>query len=39
MQRVILNYLRSLKFKQINVNDNIKQIKFIDFFESKHVFR
>ena len=39
MQRIILNYSRSLKFKQIDVNNNIEQIKFIDLLESKHVFR
>ena len=39
MQRVTSNYSRSSKLKQIDVNDNIEQIKFIDFLESKHVSR
>ena len=38
IQRVTSSHSRSSKFKQIDVNDNIEQIKFIDFLESKHVF-
>ena len=39
MQRVTSNYSRSSKLEQIDINDNIERIKFIDFLESKHVSR
>ena len=39
MQRVILSHSRSSKPNQIDINDNIEQIKFIEFLESKHVSR